>query len=343
MASVFDPFIIKDLEIKNRIVMAPMCMYMATDGYADDWHMIHYATRAMGGVGLIMVEATAVSPEGRISPDDLGIWHDDYVAGLRRIVDRVHSCGSRIGIQLAHAGRKACLPGERILAPTELPFSSDYAVPAAMSTEEIARTVKAFGEAARRALAAGFDTVEIHGAHGYLINQFISPLTNHRQDAYGGSLEARSRFLREVLTAVREEWPASKPLLLRISAAEYDSSGNTTEEIAEIVNRVKSAGLDIVHVSSGGLTPEPVNAYPGYQLELGRQIRSLCGLPAIVGGMVTETQMVEEILGNQRGDLVFLGRELLRNPYWVLQASQSLGSDMQWPKPYERGKRVRKG
>jgi len=343
MSAIFSNFTIKDLELKNRIIMAPMCMYMAKDGYVDDWHVIHYATRAMGGVGLIVIEATAVSPEGRISPDDLGIWSDVYVEGLKRIVDKVHSYGSKIGIQLAHAGRKACLPGERIIAPSELAFGEEFAVPAAMSLGEIENTVNAFGAAAKRALAAGFDIVEIHGAHGYLINQFISPLTNHREDVYGGSLADRSRFLKEVLTAVRKEWPASKPLMLRISGAEYDAAGNTTEAIAEIINMVKPAGLDIVHVSSGGLTPQPVNTYPGYQLEIGKKIKTLCQLPTVVGGLVTETQMAEEILENQRGDLIFLGRELLRNPYWVLQASQDLGADIQWPKAYERGKRVKKG
>ncbi len=343
MSALFTHFTIKDLELKNRIIMAPMCMYMAKDGYVDDWHVIHYATRAMGGVGLIVVEATAVSPEGRISPDDLGMWSDDYIDGLKRLVDAVHSSGSKIGIQLAHAGRKACLPGERIVAPSEVAFSEEFAVPAAMSPEEIENTVKAFAAAAKRALAAGFDIIEIHGAHGYLINQFISPVTNHRDDAYGGSLAARGRFLEEVVTAVRKEWPLSKPLMLRVSGAEYDAAGNTTEEIAEIINGVKTAGLDIIHVSSGGLTPNPVNAYPGYQLEIGKKIKTLCQLPAVVGGLVTEVPMVEEILGNQRGDLVFLGRELLRNPYWALQASQELGADIQWPKAYERGKRVKKG
>lgn len=342
MSGIFRDFTIKDLALKNRIVMAPMCMYMAKEGYAADWHMIHYATRAMGGVGLIVVEATAVSPEGRISPDDLGIWSDDYVAGLKRIVDTVHAEGSKIGIQLAHAGRKACLPGERIIAPSAMAFSEDYDTPAAMSDAEINNTVKAFGAGTKRALEAGFDIVEIHGAHGYLINQFISPLTNHRQDAYGGNLAARSRFLKEVVAAVRQEWPESKPLMLRVSGAEYDPAGNTTEEIAQIINHVKEAGVDIIHVSSGGITSLPVSAYPGYQLEIGRQIKDLCHLPAVVGGLVTETQLAEEILGNKRGDLVFLGRELLRNPYWVLQASKQLEEDIQWPKPYERSKPARK-
>lgn len=338
MSGIFSGFTMKDLELKNRIVMAPMCMYMAKEGYADDWHMIHYATRAMGGVGLVMVEATAVSPEGRISPDDLGIWHDDFLPGLKKIVERVHASGGKIGIQLAHAGRKACLPGERIIAPSELLFSEDYAVPAAMSREEIENTVKAFGAAAKRALAAGFDIIEIHGAHGYLINQFISPLTNRRDDAYGGSLEARGRFLKEVVTSVRGEWPESKPLMVRISAAEYDAAGNTTEEIALIVSQVKGAGIDMVHVSSGGITAQGVKAYPGYQLEIGKKIRTLTDLPAVVGGLVTEASMAEEIIWNERGDLVFLGRELLRNPYWVLKASKDLKADIQWPKPYERSK-----
>ncbi len=342
MAELFSAFSVKDLEIKNRIVMAPMCMYMAKDGYASDWHMIHYATRAMGGVGLIIVEATAVVPEGRISPDDLGLWSDDQMSGLQRIVEKVHEYGGKIGIQLAHAGRKAALPGERILAPSALAFSGDYQIPAQMEKTDIVHAVNAFGAAAKRALAIGFDIIEIHGAHGYLINQFLSPLTNKRSDEYGGTLAGRSRFLMEVIASVRQEWPMSKPVMLRVSGEEYDPEGNRAEDVAQIINHVKGAGLDIAHVSSGGVVPKMITTYPGYQLEIGKKIKEMTAMPTVVGGLITETNLAEEILWNQRGDLVFLGRELLRNPYWALQASKSLGLDIQWPKTYERSRNVRR-
>lgn len=342
MSGLFSAFKIKDLELKNRVVMAPMCMNMAVYGYANEWHKIHYATRAIGGVGLIILEATAVSPEGRIEPDDLGIWSDEHILGLEAIVDVVHGHGGKIGIQLGHAGRKANLEDERLVGPSDLRFSDDYGIPEKLSENDIKKIIEDFKSAAKRALEAGFDMIEVHGAHGYLINQFISPLSNKRSDKYGGTLEKRSQFLLEVLEGVKTVWPEEKPIFLRVSGEEYDSEGNTTEDIAEIINIVKEKGIDVVNVSSGGIIPKQIITYPGYQIEIGKKIKNLVELPVIVGGLITDPNMVEEIIWNQRGDLVYLGRELLRNPYWTLSASKELEVDIKWPESYERSKNVRK-
>jgi len=323
-------------------VMAPMCMNMATDGFASDWHVIHYTTRAMGGVGLIIQEATAVSPEGRIAPHDLGIWSDDHIAGLKSIVDHVHEVGGKIGIQISHAGRKANLESKKIFAPSPILFSEDYVIPEMLTESEIQRIQNDFMTATKRALIAGYDMIELHGAHGYLINQFISPLSNKREDNYGGSIENRSRFLKEVLETVHHVWPSEKPVFLRISANEYDEKGNTIAALAELINGVIAIGIDVIDVSSGGIIPKNIITYPGYQLEIGNQIRTLTSTPTIQGGLITEPQMASEIILNNRSELVYLGRELLRNPYWVLQAANILGSDFPWPVQYERSRIVRK-
>lgn len=341
MSGLFSTMKFKDMELKNRIVMPPMCMYSAVDGNVSPWHVVHYATRAMGGAGLIILEATAVSQEGRISSSDLGIWSDDKIEGLRTVVERVHASGAKIGIQLAHAGRKAGvggIDGMRILAPSAIRFDEDSDVPAEITQEEITQTAGKFGQAAKRALMAGFDVVEIHGAHGYLISEFLSPLCNHRTDAYGGSPVNRSRFLREVVAEVRKEWPAEKPLILRVSAADYADGGNAPEDIAAMINTAKDLGIDLVHVSSGGVVPVSFSIYPGYQLELSRTVRTDTGLPTIAGGLVTHAAMADEIIRNGRGDLVFVGRELLRNPYWPLQAARELRVEVEWPEQYLRGK-----
>jgi NADPH2 dehydrogenase len=327
------------MEIKNRIVMPPMCMYSSDSaGYANDWHYIHYSTRAIGGTGLIILEATGVEPGGCISSKDLGIWDDSHIEGLKNIVDQCHKYGAKVGIQLNHAGRKSEVLSEPIIAPSALAFDETYRTPVEMTKEDIARVVKLFKDASERALKAGFDTIEIHGAHGYLISQFLSPLSNKREDEYGGSLENRARFLKEVISAVRTAWPEDKPLILRISAEDYVEDGNTPETMAELINLVKSEGIDIVNVSTGGVAPATISAFPGYQVKASEIINKNCALPTIAGGLISEPYMAEEILSNNRADLVFLGRELLRNPYWPLKAAHDLHEEITYPTQYERGK-----
>ena len=339
MAKVFESIKIKDLELKNRIVMPPMCQYSSDDqGFAKDFHLVHYASRAIGGVGLIIIEATAVEPRGRISDRDLGLWSDSHVEGLKKIVDTCKSLGAKVGIQLAHAGRKCGIATEDIVAPSPIPFSGEYKTPVELSIEEIKNIIKAFTDSARRAQEAGFDIIEIHGAHGYLINAFLSPLSNIRTDAYGGSKENRGRLLKEVLQSVRTIWPDTKPLMVRVSAEDYDIKGNHPEDISEFINVVKNEGVDIVHVSSGAVIPNTIHTYPGYQVPFSEVIRKNTKLPTIAGGLITSPLMAEEILENHRADFVFLGRELLRNPYWSLHAAKVLNHDVDWPFQYERAK-----
>ncbi len=319
--------------------MPPMCMYTAEeDGFVTPWHVNHYTTRAVGGVGLIMVEATAVEPSGRISANDLGIWSEDHIEGLKKIVDSVHQNGGKIGIQLAHAGRKSDSLKDEIYGPSPIRFNDDYRLPKEMTVEDIKRVKNNFKEAAARAEKAGFDLIEIHGAHGYLINEFISPLTNKREDEYGGSLENRSRFLKEILEEVVQVWPKEKAITLRVSSLEYSEKGNTSEDIADIINHVKESGVDIVNVSSGGVIYTKINPYPGYQIEPARIIKEKTNLPVMAGGLVTDWQLAEEIIKNKRGDMVYMGRKLLRDPYFVINASHQLGIDYPWPKQYERAR-----
>lgn len=338
MSFLFQPLTIGDVQLKNRIVMAPMCMYKAVNGLVNEWHLIHYATRAIGGVGLVMIEATAVDPDGRISKDDLGLWSDEQTEGHRIIVGHVHEQGAKAGIQLGHAGRKAKVGYGRVIGPSALAFNETYREPDAMTINEIQEVVVKFREAASRALEAGYDVIEIHGAHGYLINQFLSPLTNLRTDAYGGSLENRARLLMEVVVAVREVWSAPKPLFVRFSAEEYAEGGNKASDIAAVCRKLKALGVDVAHVSSGGVVDVSVNAYPGYQVGYAAEIRRNSELLTIAGGMVTEAHQANEILSEQAADLIFLGRELLRNPYWALHAASKLGESVEWPKPYERAR-----
>jgi NADPH2 dehydrogenase len=336
---IFEKIEIKNLKLKNRIVMPPMCMYTAEeDGFVTPWHVNHYTTRAVGGVGLIMVEATAVEPSGRISANDLGIWSEDHIEGLKKIVDSVHQNGGKIGIQLAHAGRKSDSLKDEIYGPSPIKFNDDYRLPKEMTVEDIKRVKNNFKEAAARAEKAGFDLIEIHGAHGYLINEFISPLTNKREDEYGGSLENRSRFLKEILEEVVQVWPKEKPITLRVSSLEYSEKGNTSEDIADIINHVKESGVDIVNVSSGGVIYTKINPYPGYQIEPARIIKEKTNLPVMAGGLVTDWQLAEEIIKNKRGDMVYMGRKLLRDPYFVINTSHQLGIDYPWPKQYERAR-----
>lgn len=336
---LFEKFKIKDLELKNRFVMPPMCMYSAEeDGKVTPWHITHYTTRAVGGTGLIIVEATAVEPSGRISPNDLGIWSDEHIPGLKEVVDSVHRTGAKIGLQLAHAGRKSVSLKDEIYAPSPVRFSDEYRTPKEMSKEDIERVKSAFREGARRAKKAGFDFIEIHGAHGYLINEFISPLINKRKDEYGGSLVNRGRFLKEVLEEVNKEWPKDKPKGVRVSSLEYSEEGNSVEDIAEIVNSVKDLGVDLVNVSSGGVINTKVSAYPGYQTEPARIIKKSTNIPVLAGGLITNWKMAEEIINNERGDLVYMGRKLLRHPYYPINVADNLKKDVPWPEQYERGR-----
>lgn len=336
MVKLFEPYTIKDTTFKNRIVMAPMCMYQSDkeDGYITDWHRIHYPTRAVGGVGLIIIEATAVQPQGRISQRDLGIWDEGHVEGLAEIVRLMKQHGAQTGIQLAHAGRKADIEGD-IHAPSALAFSVHYKTPEAMSLDDIKETVQAFRSAAVRSEKAGFDVIEIHAAHGYLINQFLSPLTNKRQDAYGGNAENRYRILREVIDAVNEVW--SKPLFVRISAHDYTEGGMTPEQYIEMTKWMKQQGVDLIDVSSGAVVPAKIPVFPGYQVPFSEHIKQQTPIKTGAVGLITNPLHAEEILQNGRADLIFLARELLRDPYWAYTASKELGAGIDAPVPYERG------
>ena len=337
MSKIFEEFTIKDLTLKNRIVMPAMCMYSAEkDGYANDWHFTHYTARAIGGVGLITLEATGIEPKGRISDNDLGIWDDSHIEGLKKIVDLGHKYGAKMGIQLAHAGRKSTVEAMECIAPSPIAFSDRMKKPREMTHGDIQDVVKKFGEATKRALQAGFDMVEVHGAHGYLINEFLSPLSNERNDEYGGSLKNRTRFLGQVIESVRKEWPESKPLQLRISAYEYVKGGNEAETLADMINLVKDLGVDIIDVSTGGVVLCEMDVYPGYQVRHAEVIKKNTGLPVIAGGLLTSPLMIEEILRNNRAELVFLGRELLREPNWVYKAAKELHTVVEWPVQYER-------
>ena len=335
---LFTPFSLKELLLKNRIVMPPMCMYRAgNDGIVTEWHMLHYGTRAVGQVGLIIVEATGIEPRGRISNRDLGIWEDGHISGLKKLVEIVHAQGAKVAIQLAHAGRKSEVQDTTPVAPSALAFNEEYKMPAELSTEEIQEVIAKFSAAARRAVQAGFDAIEIHGAHGYLINQFLSPLTNLRKDEYGGSPENRVRFLDEVLEAIHAVIPERMPVIVRVSAEEYHQDGNGTQDIAAMLKLVKHRGIDLVNVSSGAVIPVVPRAYAGYQIPFALKIKEMTDLPVLGGGLITEAAQAMQV-AKTGVDLVYLGRELLRNPYWVLQAAHVLGEEVQWPESYVRGK-----
>ncbi|TVY08667.1 NADPH dehydrogenase NamA [Paenibacillus cremeus] len=333
---LFTPFTVKNLTLKNRIVMSPMCMYSCADqsGRVNEWHKIHYPTRAVGGVGLIIVEASAVTAQGRISPQDLGIWSDEHVEGLKELTKLVHGQGAHIGIQIAHAGRKAVLDGP-IIAPSAIPFNESSKKPEAMSLVQIAETVEAFTAAARRAKEAGFDVIEIHGAHGYLINEFLSPLSNHRDDEYGGDRDRRYRFLREVIDGVKSAWDG--PLFVRVSAHDYHPEGLTPEDYVYYAGLMKAQGVDLIDVSSGAVLGGPPKVYPGYQVPFSEAIRSGAGIATGAVGLITEPEQAEEILQNGRADLVLLARELLREPYWPRIAAKQLRVELIPPKQYQRG------
>lgn len=339
MSKLMSGYHIKNMNLKNRIMMAPMCMFCAgEDALATEWHQIHYATRAVGQVGLIMMEATGVESRGRITSRDLGLWKDEQIEGLQRIVKVCHDNGAKIGVQLAHAGRKSEVISEPSIAPSPIRFSDDYRTPVEMTYKDIEQVKKAFRDAAERADRAGYDVIELHAAHGYLISEFLSPLTNKRTDEYGGSLENRVRFLREVLKEVKSIWPDTKPIIVRVSAEDYEEGGNHAQDMAQIIQLIKDEGIDLVNVSSGGVVNVGPKAYPGYQVRFAEMIRNTTAIPVIAGGLIHSPQLAEEILQNERADLVFVGRELLRNPYWPLQAAKELRDDITWPVQYDRSK-----
>ena len=358
MSNLFQPFTLRELTIPNRIWMAPMCQYSAAPdgplaGVAQDWHFAHYAARATGGTGLILTEATAVSPEGRISPYDLGIWNDAQAEAFRRITSFLKDQGTVPGIQLAHAGRKASTDrtwkgggpvgpeahGWQPVAPSAVPFSEGHPVPDELSVAEIAEVVGQFADAARRALDAGFEVAEVHGAHGYLIGQFLSPHSNRRTDAYGGSYENRIRFALEVVDAVRAVWPEDKPLFFRISATDWleGEAGWTAEETVRFAARLSEHGVDLLDVSTGGnASGVRIPTGPGYQVPFAARVKSETRLPVAAVGLITETAQAEKILANGEADAVLLGRELLRNPSFARHSARALGAEIHVPAPYHR-------
>ena len=336
--NLLNPFPLQHISLRNRLVMPPMCMYSAVDGMAADFHVVHYGTRAMGGAGLIILEATGVLPNGRISDRCLGLWKDEQITPLRRVVDACHRGGAKVAVQLAHAGRKCVATSvSNVVAPSRLRFSDDpeYRDPEEVTPLEIETIAEAFGRAAARAALAGVDALEVHAAHGYLIHQFLSPLSNQRRDAYGGSLAKRVRFLAEVLQAVRREWPTPNPLLLRVSATDYVEGGIEIPDMAAIVNQVR-AEIDLLHVSSGGLLPILPAQSPGYQVPYAEALRAACNLPVIAVGQITTAEQADEILQSQKADLIAMGRELLRNPYLLLAAARRQHASMTYPRQYER-------
>ena len=352
MPHLFDSFTIRDLEFSNRMFVSPMCEYSSVDGYANDWHLVHLGSRAVGGAGLVLTEATAVLPEGRISPQDLGIWKDEHVDPLKRIVSFIHEQGSVAGMQLAHAGRKASTqrPWEgdgvvpeteggwqNVMAPSAIPFADNYPTPQALTVDGIRQVVRAFADAARRACDAGFRVIEIHAAHGYLIHEFLSPLSNHRDDTYGGSFENRTLLIREIVAAVRSSWPKGAPLFVRISATDWVEGGWDLKQSIELARSLKQLGVDLIDCSSGGTVPHAkIPAGPGYQTPFAQRIRHEAEILTGAVGMITSPVQAEQIIGTGQADAILIAREFLRDPYWPLRAATELGQSISWPVQYLR-------
>lgn len=353
MSILFSKLTIKNLTLKNRIVVSPMCQYSSDEGFANDWHLVHLGSRAIGGAALVFTEAAAISPEGRISPDDLGIWTDDHIQMLKRITDFIHQQGAASGIQLAHAGRKASTQspwkggkqikqqegGWKTVAPSEIPFHETDEKPRALNAEELQKVKSDFKAAAKRALAAGFKVIELHAAHGYLLHQFLSPLSNQRTDAYGGSFENRIRLLIEVIETVQEAWPIENPLFVRISATDWAEGGWTPEESILLSGILKTKGIDLIDCSSGGLAAhQQIPVAAGYQVPFAEAIKQQTGILTGAVGLITKTAQAEEILHKGQADLIFMAREMLRDPYFPLHAAFSLDEEQKWPEQYERAK-----
>ncbi len=352
MSKLFSSLTIKNITLKNRIVVSPMCQYSSKDGFSNDWHLVHLGTRAVGGAGLVFTEATAISPEGRISLSDLGIWKDEHIRGLSRITDFIHLHGAIAGIQLAHAGRKASCAAPRdggkqldepnggwqTVAPVNIPFMDGERPPQTLNEEGIIKVISDFKEATERALLAGFNVVEIHGAHGYLLHEFLSPLSNKRNDEYGGSFENRIRLLLQVIDAVKSVWPAENPLFVRISATDWTDGGWTPEESVKLAYVIKALGVDLADCSSGGnVFNARIPLAPGYQVPFSEAVRKTGILTGTVG-LITTANQAELILQEGKADLVLFARELLRNPYFPLYAARELGVDVTWPLQYGRAK-----
>jgi 2,4-dienoyl-CoA reductase-like NADH-dependent reductase (Old Yellow Enzyme family) len=350
---LFEPLRLRGVTLRNRIGVSPMCQYSSVDGFSSDWHLVHLGARAVGGAGLVLTEAAAVLPEGRISPHDLGLWKDEHVAGLARIAAFVRAQGAAPGVQLAHAGRKASVrrpwegggplpPGEGgwvPVGPSGAPFSPEHTTPAPLDAAGLAAVVEAFAAAAARALAAGFEVVEVHAAHGYLLHELLSPLVNDRRDGYGGSFEGRTRLLREVVEAVRRVWPERLPLLVRVSASDWVEGGWTPDDTVELARALVPLGVDLLDCSSGGAVPRvKIPVEPGYQVPFAARVRREAGLASAAVGMITEPAQADAIVREGQADLVLLARELLRDPHWPLRAARALGHDVAWPAQYDQAK-----
>lgn len=345
MSILFHPYEQRSVRLRNRIVMSPMCMYSSgTDGLPNDFHFVHLGSRAIGGVGLVLTEATAVEPRGRISEADLGLWNDAQAEQFGRLSAFVRQHGAVFGIQLAHAGRKAWSSTkgqgpEAIVAPSALPYDADWVTPTALDQAGLDRVVAAFGAAAARAAAAGCDLVEIHSAHGYLLHEFLSPLSNQRSDQYGGSFENRIRLLHRVFLAVRERFPADRPVWVRISASDWVEGGWSIDESVELARRMKEWGVDLVDCSSGGNSPlQKIPVGPGYQVPFAERIRREAAIPTGAVGLITEPNQAEAIIADGQADVVILARELLRDPHFPLRAAHALGAEIAWPRQYERAR-----
>lgn len=349
---LFDPIKIRDVVLRNRIVVSPMCQYSATDGFVNDWHLVHLGSRAVGGAGLVFTEATAIEPRGRISPYDIGLWKDAHIEPLERIVKFIHAQGAVAGVQLAHSGRKgstgrpwegyapvdASNGGWAVVAPSAIAFDRGYSTPHELTIEEIKRTVDLFSQAAERARQAGFKIAEVHSAHGYLLHEFLSPATNKRTDRYGGPFENRLRLLLEVVRAVRRVWPDRLPVFVRISATDWlGKEGWDVEEAVVLARLLKTEGVSVIDCSSGGLVlSAPMPATPGFQVPFAARIRKDAGVLTGAVGLITEPRQAEDILATGQADLIFLGRRFLRDPYWPLHAQADLNQKISWPPPYER-------
>jgi 2,4-dienoyl-CoA reductase-like NADH-dependent reductase (Old Yellow Enzyme family) len=354
MPKLFEPLSLRDVKLRNRLVVSPMCQYSSTDGFANDWHLVHLGSRAVGRPGIVFTEATAVVPEGRISPQDLGIWKDEHIEMLARIVRFIESQGSVAGMQLAHAGFKAStrspwLGGgplevteggwRPVYAPSAVAFTDGWIVPEALDRTGIRTVIEAFAAAATRALTAGFRIIELHAAHGYLLHEFLSPLVNKRTDEYGGSLENRTRIVRELVEAVRKVWPERLPLFMRISATDWVEGGWTPEEAVELAKMVHPLGVDLIDCSSGGVAPNArIPVAPGYQVPFARKLKAEAEVHTGAVGLINGAQQAEGILENGDADLVLMARQFLRDPYVPLHAAKELAVEMEWPLQYQRAK-----
>ncbi len=351
---LFSPLQMREVVLRNRIAVSPMCMYSSTDGFANEWHLVHLGSRAVGGAGMVMLEASAVLPEGRISPQDLGIYKDEHIPGLKQIASFIKANGAAPAIQLAHAGRKAsmsrpweehrAIPVEeggwnRVVGPSPIAFNETYLTPEELTVAEILKIFDAFVAAAKRALEAGFEIIELHGAHGYLIHEFLSPVSNRREDDFGGSFEKRTLFLRMLVDRVRKVWPSHLPLMVRLSATDWVDHGWDVERTVELSKMLKPLGVDMIDCSSGGnVSGASIPVGPGYQVPFAHAVKH-AGIPTAAVGLITEPLQADKIIRQGQADVVMLARELLRDPYWPLHAAKVLGVDVEWPAQYARAKK----